>query len=113
MLTPRSASQNPEQPYEASGSRQESGLQLARASGTQGSLRSAVSGLRRSSLSEIGDRGEIFRSLRANSNVKLVNDTSDMCLLLPRTGEGLSEDHRGKLKTAVQSLIPIASGHKP
>lgn len=87
---------------EASGNRQESGLQER-----QG-LRDH-SGRRRSSLSVTGDRGEIIRTLQANSNVKLVNVTSDMCSLLPRTGEGIhfdacatrrSEDHRGKLKTA-------------
>lgn len=57
---------------EASGNRQESGLQERQR------LRDHW-GLRRSSLSVIGGRGEITRTLQANSNVKLVNVTSDMC----------------------------------
>lgn len=48
------------------------------------------SGLRRSSLSVIADRGQTFWTPRANSNVKLVHDTSDMCWLLLRMGEGNS-----------------------
>lgn len=112
MLTPRSASQSPEQ----RGKWEPAGIGLA-----------TCKSVRDSGITEVGSLGTqevfVFRGRRPRrnipdpsgqySNVKLVNDTSDMCLLLPRTGEGLSEDHRGKVKTAVQPLISIASGHKP